>query len=205
MLQRFFIISLFKSMIIDEGIGTRAVFFKQLCWSFYWLYLGLDPTHDADMNELPGVRGSELAGGWRACLFALCDDLEALAEELGLKNSNRTDGCNWCEADESTMPWIHCHKGAKWLNHVWKGRAWLARMRPANALFNLIGVTIAITAPDWMHNKHLGTDQYVYGSVAKYTICYLMPGTIEENEAVFFTQLNKAYQDVFFLQLPFTT
>ena len=195
LLQRFYIIALFKSMMVDAGMGTRAVFFKVLCWSFHWLYLGLNPTHDADMNEIPGG-GGDLAGGWCASLFALCDDLEALAEELDLKNSSRSDGCNWCEADESTMPFIHCHKGAKWLKHVWQGRAWLARMRPTNALFNLIGVTIVIAAPDWMHNKHLGTDQYVYGSIAKYIICYLMPGTIDENDTVFFTQLTKAYQDV---------
>ena len=195
MQQRFYIIALWKSMIIDGDMGTRAAFFKVLCWSFYWLYLGLDPTHDADMVEILGATGGFLAGGWCACLIALCDDLEALAEELGLKSSSRSDGCNWCEANESTMPFIHTHKGARWLNHVWEGRAWLARMRPTNALFNLVGVTIAIAAPDWMHNKHLGTDQYNYGSIAKYTICYLMPGTIEENETLFFTQLTNAYQD----------
>jgi len=199
MMQRMLIISLWKSKIVKSSgncMGTRAVFFKRLCHSYYWLYVGLKPTHDADMVELP-VEGDDpqLAGGWCGTLFALCQDLEALAEELGLKSHTQTDGCNWCHSNESSTPWIHLHKGAKWLTTVWKGRQWLARMRPTNALFNLVGVTITTAAPDWMHNKHIGTDHYVYAAVIKYLVHYLMPQTIEENNVVFFEQLNVAYKD----------
>ena len=30
--------------------------------------------------------------------------------------------------------------------------------------------------PDWMHTKHLGTDQYVYASVIVYLVQYLIEG-----------------------------
>ena len=184
-------------MIVEstpDRMGTRAVFFKKLCWSLHWMYLGRTPTHDENMVELE-VGEEFLAGGWRGCILQMLEDLEALAEELGLKNSGRSDGCNWCQANESTIPWIHCSKKARWLTTVWEGRAWLARMRPSNALFNLVGVTISCLAPDWMHNRHLGTDQYVYGSVIKYLVVYKMRGTIAENDALFFQQLTNAYQD----------
>ena len=183
-------------------MGTRATLFKKLCWSLFWLYIGRTPTEDSDNNPLDGG-GVLLAGGWRATLWALCQDLEALAEELGLKSSSRTDPCNWCEADESTKPWIHCDPDAAWLGTVWTGRAWIAKMKPECELFSLPGVTVTTCAPDHMHNKILGLDTYNYGSATKYLICYLMPGTIEENEDAFIEDLKQAYKDArIFIERP---
>jgi hypothetical protein len=196
-MQRMLIITLWKSKILACGpttLGTRAVFFKRLCYSFFWMYLGREPTETSTGRKVDGG-GGQLAGGWRGCLWALCQDLEALAEELGLKSSSQVSPCNWCEANESTMHWNNCDPDAKWRTTVWTGRKWLAKMRPTNEVFQLQGVTISTCAPDWMHNKHIGTDQYMYASVMKYTIDYVMPLTVEENQVQFYDRLETAYKD----------
>lgn len=45
--------------------------------------------------------------------------------------------------------------------------AWRAAGYDKHPLFRLPGVSVLNIYPDWMHVKHLGTDQYYYGSIRK--------------------------------------
>lgn len=42
----------------------------------------------------------------------------------------------------------------------------------------LDGLTILNVIPDLMHVKHLGVDQYVYGSVLALLVYVILPGTL---------------------------
>ena len=197
LMQRLLIITLWKSKILDprgSSIGTRAIFYRKLCWSFFWIYLGREPTQDDCERDIANA-GGPLAGGWRGCIWALLQDLEALAEELQLKNYSQREPCNWCQANESSMHWNVLRPDARWLKSVWVGDRWLAKMRPTNEMFTLPGVTVTTAHPDHMHNKNLGSDGYVYASTIKYTIDYVLVGEIEQNEAEFMEHLQAAYED----------
>lgn len=197
LMVRWFLCELWKSMVSKTGpvdMWTRTLFFRKLAWSFFWLQEGITPTkNDAD-GEISGG-GKKLAGGYYGTLWAMSTDLEALAEELFLKSVSQTKApCNWCEGNNSDIPWTDFRKNAKWLKTIWQGQRWLARMKPTNPLFSVPGVSITTSCPDWMHDKHIGTDQYTYGSVIKRLTHDLMPGTPEENLAAFEEHMKIAYK-----------
>ena len=103
-MQRILIITLWKSRILAASgycMGTRAAFYKQLCWSLFWLYLGIEPTQNSNEEDIAGG-GGWLADGWRGCIWALLQDLEALAEELELKGPSEVEPCNWCGASSGS-------------------------------------------------------------------------------------------------------
>ena len=62
-------------------------------------------------------------------------------------------------------------------------------------MFSLPGVSIATVYPDAMHIKHLGTDQYDYGSVIKLLTHHMMPSTPDLNLDAFVAHLKLAYKD----------
>ena len=62
-----------------------------------------------------------------------------------------------------------------------------------HVLFRVSGVTLHNVAPDLMHCKHLGTDQYYYGSVLKLLTHHIMTGTRAENLDAVWGELCAAY------------
>ena len=197
LMVRWFLCALWKSLMTKTGpveMWTRTIFFRKLAWSFFWLQEGVTPTVDDSDGEVDGG-GHKLAGGYYGTLWAMGTDLEALAEELFLKSVSQTKApCNWCECNDSDVPWTDFKTNAKWLKTIWQGQRWLARMRPTNPIFSIPGVTITACCPDWMHDKHIGKDQYTYGSTTKYLTHDLMPGTPEENLSALEEHLKIAYK-----------
>lgn len=60
-------------------------------------------------------------------------------------------------------------------------------------MFTITGVSILNIMPDLMHVKHLGTDQYFYGSVLKLLIHSVLPGSQSANLETVWTELCEAY------------
>jgi hypothetical protein len=61
------------------------------------------------------------------------------------------------------------------------------------ALFHVPGVGIQQVHPDLMHTKHLGVDQYYFGSVLKFLTHHLLPGSPAENLEVIWVHIQEGY------------
>ena len=137
--------------------------------------------------------GNPLANGFRAILYVLKGDLDYLQKSLGLPAHNATEPCSWCPCNISSLPW-------------WEMRLWLQLDRylytAANilphmcALFRVPGVSLVTLAPDWQHDKNMGTDMYFYGTVL-HMLCYRILGdTPARNLEKVTADIKEAYQEL---------
>lgn len=191
---------MYPNLITNESL---AAFWKVLCWSLYWLFVGKWPTRDPDGHAWPAgsdnarKAGQPLAGGYRATLFCLRADLEHLSKAFGLQHSGSAQPCCLCKANMSTLPWTDHTRGALWRGSICNNTTWLAEHPDAHRLFTAVpGFGITMFVPDVMHTFHLGVYQYVFGSILKYLTWYHMPGTRDENLASVWGMIKDGYQDL---------
>ncbi len=97
--------------------------------------------------------GEKLADGWCGAVWALEGDHDYKRDCLELANVNAVQCCSHCPADNTHCPWFHFVPGARWAKGIYATRALRC------ALFQMVGVGIWSVYPDWMHDKHLGTDK----------------------------------------------
>ena len=187
---------------------TMDTFFKHLRWSLYWLWLGQWPTRDADGQRLPKPREKLLAGGYYALVWVLKGDLEYMYECLGLEYFNSHNPCFCCKANTSTIPWTAHQRNATWTTHLWEQEDWQAHHANCCPLLRLLpGVGVHSLWPDFMHCKHLGTDQRLYGSVL-HMLCYpvlgqtMLPGTPQQNLDVVVSKIRDSYKEFAYASLP---
>ena len=50
-------------------------------------------------------------------------------------------------------------------------------------------------APDWMHNKHLGTDMYFYGSVLWLLVYVVLLDTPQQNLDALMIEVKRIYRE----------
>ena len=112
-------------------------------------------------------RPHRLAGGW-----VLCEDVDLergfglFAKCLYLENPGSLAPCMLCQYNQSDTPWTAVNPDtAEWLTTLWSSEDWEAAHLGLPAIFDMLGVCFSSICPDWMHTKHLGVDQYFYGSV----------------------------------------
>ena len=142
-------------------------FWKELKWSLYWLWRGEWPTTTASGSHIGTVRaGTKLAGGYYGTLWHSLGDLDWHSNVMGMEGQGERNNCMKCGCNTSTVPWTEVHPTESvWLKHIWKEIPWRAAHPNLIALYDLPGVGVDTNAPDYMHSKHLGSDQYTYGSV----------------------------------------
>lgn len=193
----------FDRIMETNGSGTLEHFWKVLSWSFFWLQQGKWPTRDWTGTPYPphtpeGQRaGSWLAEGFCATIFAVMGDLDYLAKTLHLPRSTSTNPCCLCKCTlNGDLSWKHNHQDALWRTALWLPSTWVEwEGRSKCELFSIPGVSACTTALDWMHNKYLGIDQYVYGSVL-YVLCFMvLPGRPVENLATCWSFIKQYYKD----------
>lgn len=167
------------------------------------LFAGVWPSTDADGNPFaPGTpehlrQGKALAGGWKACLWIVRGDLEFFSSALGLESSTSKHPCFVCRANDSDIPWTDSREGiARWEATVWSKSHWEHhRGDGRHILFRECpGVSITSVMPDLMHTKHLGVDQYYYGSVLRLLTHSILRDTHENNLSFVWSELQKQYQ-----------
>ena len=184
----FYMYGVFTGLISRTAdANTLDVAFRIMCWSLYWLYEGKWPDRDPwDRVYRPGsAEGqkapSPLADGHFACIWVIKGDLEWFGKTLKLPWFSSAKPCCFCPAEStagSTLCWSDFRKTKQtWLGAAWTPDDWRVAFPNLHRLFGLPGVSILTVAPDWMHGKHLGTDQYVYGSILHCLVYEIMPGS----------------------------
>ena len=112
--------------------------------------------------------GQDLAGGYFACLFALCGDLDAGCKYFKLPRwSSHSEPCAICPCTyRGTLSWQNNRSDAPWIRACFTPASWNAKENKSTCpLFRLPGVSGCIVALDLMHSKYLGVSQYVLGSI----------------------------------------
>ena len=185
-----FIFALFglcRSTVV--GHNTYDTAFKILYWSFYWMYLGKWPTHTWDGHEIRGPQaGKDLAGGFFCVIWNLKGDLDHFAKAMALRHYASSQPCFFCPADTSAddvggVPWTDFRKGvSNCFKRIYSKANWHRLFPTHNLLFDLPGLSILTVSADHMHCKHMGVDQYFFGSVLMLLAYYVMPGAFGEGE-----------------------
>ena len=103
--------------------------------------------------------GMLLAEGWSACVFGLFGDQDYKRDCLKLPNVNSVNCCAHCPANNSSVPWFDFRRNALWPASIYSREQWLSTQWCTCELFAITGVSIFSIYPDWMHDKHLGTDK----------------------------------------------
>lgn len=169
--------------------GRKRVW-KRLLWSFTALFHGCWPATD-DLASTLQAGSRQLAGGFRGILYVINGDLDYLDKALFLPSCNSANMCCWCPANLTNIPWWELKPGSTWMAQLYTALTVLAGVC---AIFQVPGVSLMTVAPDWMHNKHLGTDMYFYGSVL-WLLCYvLLEGTPEANMDIVLEDIKAEYR-----------
>ena len=63
-------------------------------------------------------------------------------------------------------------------------------------MLQIEGVTILSFYPDWMHCKSLGIDKLLLGSTLYALVHYILPGSVEENLAVVWRDIELFYDEL---------
>lgn len=177
-----------------EGHDTLGVCFKKMVWSFTCLWNGTWPT--TDWNGMPihdSRAGTPLAGGFFAAIWVLLGDLDYVAKDLRLPNSNSLAPCCLCPANSSTIPWYDFRLSARWLREIYTEHAWRASGWAVCEIFKIPGVSQHSCYPDWMHAKHLGSDKVLLGSVLYLLVNFILPGEPETNLSVVWAGIQLFY------------
>ena len=164
---------LYPLMVLNDAPGNaKERLWKELIWSFHWLWLGEWPRHDS--NGHPILRPKRwLADGYFCVVWGLLQDMDFRVAEYGLDSYRSERPCPFCQCNLSDVPWTDFRpRDAPYIDTIWASdAAWVAAHPNRHWLFRLVGVGISAVAADLMHSKHLGTDKYFYGSVLE-VLCY---------------------------------
>ena len=159
-------------------------------WSFHWAFQGGWPTHDHEGVPYPNgstasqKAGTPLAGGFKLVIWSLKGDLDHFLKAYGLKSYNSNTPGEFCEASRgATVNMIFKYFGT---DAVWKFRAfsstsWKMQCPTLHYIFGLTYLSVLNIEPDELHIIHLGTSQYMYGSVLTELIYRTMPNPPTEN------------------------
>ena len=194
-----------KASLKTTGIGrTWPRVWKILIWSLEALALGTWPLLSPDGVEFEDKtsidyinRGKPLASGFCAVVFLLRSDLEFLSNHFHLNSPNSNQPCALCKADRQSQskPWTDCRPCAAWRRSIWNAQEWARAHPECHPLFAMRGSGLDIYFPDLMHCKHLGTDQYLLGSVLTYLVKHFLKGSVTQNIDFVWELLQQWFKD----------
>ena len=142
--------------------------------------------------------GTWLAGGFRGVLFATIGDLDFNAKWLKLPRwSTESSPCALCRCvKHGALSWLdNRYPDAPWIQSLWTRQEWLQWSGHSKiALYSLPWMSACNTFYDWMHCKHLGADQYIFGSVL-WLICFtILPGSPAQNVQILWKEIKAFYK-----------
>lgn len=119
--NNFIVVMLIRMLLsTDPGLTTMDFVWRELTWSFYWLYQGIFPDRDSSGRMYTPSDGDKftkrltpLAEGFYGVLWVLRADLEWLHDYIGLTGVGRL--CALCRANNAAIPWTSCRPDAAWI------------------------------------------------------------------------------------------
>lgn len=150
-------------------------------------------------DSIPGQQaGLPLAAGYSATLIALAGDLEYFNHSLSLPRwSSNTSCCPHCRATkQGAYSWTDFKSSAQWHDVIWTPQSWHLwdQRSPCRVFKEIPGLSGLNAALDYMHIKHLGTDQYCLSAVLYYLTHIWLPGSPAENAVHIWKQVQEAYK-----------
>ena len=134
----------------DWAGNTMSLFWKIICWSLFWLWIGEWPDRDWNgryYTEDDGInwirRGTKLANGFWAILWALRSDLEHNQNCLSLPAPGARCPCAFCGCQMYTgclIPYTEFGTGAKWKAVKYTMYSFLLMFPNAHVIFRLPGI-----------------------------------------------------------------
>ena len=183
---------------VKAGHNSLDVAFTKMAWSFTALWEGKWPVIDWKGKPMHYAKaGSDLAGGYFACVWALIGDLDYWRAALKLPNSTSVSGpCPLCPCNSTNIPWHHFSEDAQWIQMIYTIQQWLLAGWATCVLFTIPGVNNHSLHPDWMHAKHLGSDKVLLGSVLYCLVHFVLTGSVEDNLTEVWTCIGEFYKEM---------
>ena len=141
-------------------------------------------SYHAKMAGKP-LAGRSANNSYIGVLWKIKGDLDFWADDLDLPRHNVSKPCALCAAESSctsTIPWDDLSEGAAWVSQTYSNAQWRLLFPLAHLIFSCQpGIGIWTMSADYMHDKHLGFDQYFLSSVLVLLCFYMLPGTPAQN------------------------
>ena len=149
---------------------------KRITWSLSWAAKGLWPTHDQDGNlysprSVEGMRAKQpLAGNYCLALYTFKQDLDHLALQYKMSDYRTTHRlCEICPCNKVVGDWPNNYNNfnldAAWMQKGFTASQWAALNPDPHPLFKEEHISCHNVEPDEAHILHLGTSQYLAGSI----------------------------------------
>ena len=163
-----------------------------IIWSFKALDSGKWPTADWNGAEFPpdsldAVRANtDLANGMRAVIWCIKGDLDWYSKALWLRNYNRDDACDFCEATvtnaDLNMRALNFGRTCTWKHTLRSPAQWRATTSVMHFLFaSLTYLSIWNVECDDLHVKFQGVYPHMFGSILYLLIFHCMTGSVSDN------------------------
>jgi len=183
--------------------GMSAIW-KDVMWSFEHLNRGEWPAGDPKGRPWPpgsldAIRaGQPLAGGHFGVVWGLKADLNHLSKAWGLKHYNSNTPCELCRcnrSEEVAYRFNNFRKDAAWKTSLVSAEDWKAENPTPHAIFSFEYLSNQNIEVDELHVMHLGTSQYLFGSV-RFVLCFeILQGDPASNMRQVWQEISKAYTD----------
>ena len=163
-----------RCKVSGPTVNTNLTLLRILAWSFNQLFTGkwdpLDYQGRAfSPGSIEGMRANTyLAEAYRAMLWQEKCDCDWWYTNLSLPRFNSLHPCPFCPGSLSSDPWWDLVKTAPWFLHMFDAKAFSDANLARSPLFSIAGFSMWSLRCDMMHVKHLGVDQYFYGSVMQF-------------------------------------
>jgi len=174
----------------DTMADTMKGAWKLLVWSFEVLFSGYHPKTDHNGNPWPrhsaehklAEANAPLADGMFGVIWMLKGDLDHFAKNLNVANYRTNMPCTYCPADrgeDPSMQFTNFNTNAAWKTKLYDAATWKASLTVVHPLFERMPfLNCHNIEPGELHVVHLGTSQYLLGSVL-WLLCYRILPTSE--------------------------
>jgi hypothetical protein len=199
------VFTVFESNKRTDGT-TMATLWRMVAWSLQALFDGRWPALDHEGQAWPAgsaelaVAGTPLAAGKFAVPFLLKGDWDHFSKTFHLPRPNSNKPCWLCRCEKGPgsdiRDWpTNFRREARWKVQLISPVQWRAETQgQMHVLFRTFAfLTNANVEADELHVIHLGTSQYMLGSILYLLVFKILPGRPAENMEVLWQEMCHEY------------
>jgi hypothetical protein len=205
--KMYFIWSIFEHLISRVlGHNTMEEFSEILKWSLEQLWTGEFDKKDWKgrlfRRGTLGYRMAHvrklLADGFFGVVVIIQSDIDFLNTFWKFPRPGSVSPCAFCPCNNAVADvlwWANfcIDPSAPWMTQIHSVAHFAGMLGIVHTLFGARGMSPLTVCVDWMHTKYLGTDLYLAGSVLFVMVHHLLPGTLDENLAAVWDQIQIKY------------